>query len=71
MPQAAVLLINGQPTLFVREGEGFEPRAVELGNTAGDHVMIKSGVKAGEVVVVAGAYALKARLLKSQIGDAH
>lgn len=70
LPQTAVLLVNGQPTAFVREGEGFEPRAVELGDKVGSRVVIKGGVKPGEPVVVAGAYALKARLLKSQIGDA-
>jgi len=70
LPQTAVLLVNGQPTAFVREGEGFEPRAVELGDKVGSRIVIKGGIKPGEPVVVAGAYALKARLLKSQIGDA-
>lgn len=69
--QQAVLLVNGQPTLFVRKGEGFEPRAVELGDKFGSRVVLKSGVKEGEQVAVRGAYALKARLLKSQIGDSH
>jgi cobalt-zinc-cadmium efflux system membrane fusion protein len=32
---------------------------------------IASGLDPGEEVVVAGSYALKARLLKSQIGDEH
>ena len=70
LPQAAVLLVNGQPTAFVREAGGFEPRAVEVGDKVGKRIVLTSGVKAGESVVVAGAYALKARLLKSQIGDA-
>ena len=69
--QEAVLLVNGQPTLFVRKGDGFEPRAVELGDKVGSRVVLKGGVKEGEQVVVQGAYALKARLLKSQIGDSH
>jgi cobalt-zinc-cadmium efflux system membrane fusion protein len=33
--------------------------------------VVKAGVKAGEQVVAEGAYALKARLLKSQIGEGH
>lgn len=69
--QEAVLLVNGQPTLFVRKGDGFEPRAVDLGDKVGPKVVLKGGVKQGEQVVVQGAYALKARLLKSQIGDSH
>lgn len=67
LPQAAVLLVNGQPTAFVQEAGGFEPRAVELGDKVGDRVVVRSGIRPGESVVVAGAYALKARLLKSQI----
>lgn len=69
VPEDAVLLVQGQPTVFVAERGGFEPRAVELGERAQGHVVLKSGVKSGETVVVSGAYALKARLLKSQIGD--
>jgi len=70
LPQSAVLLVNGQPMAFVREEGGFEPRAVELGEKVGSRVIIRGGIKPGESMVVAGAYALKARLLKSQIGDA-
>ncbi len=71
LPQEAVLLVNGQATAFVQEAGGFEPRAVEVGDKVGGRVVVKSGIKEGEQVVIAGAYALKARLLKSQIGDAH
>lgn len=71
LPQEAVLLINGQAMAFVQEAGGFEPRAVELGEKIGGRVVIRSGVKEGEQMVVAGAYALKARMLKSQIGDSH
>lgn len=68
VPEDAVLLLQGQPTVFVAEGGGFEPRAVEVGERAQGYAVLKSGVAAGESVVVSGAYALKARLLKSQIG---
>ena len=60
-----------QAMAFVQEAGGFEPRAVEPGDKVGDRVVIKNGIQAGEAVVVAGAYALKARLLKSKIGDEH
>lgn len=71
LPQEAVVLMQGQPTVFVAEGGGFEPRPVELGDKLRGKVVIKSGIKSGEKVVTAGTYALKARLLKSQIGDSH
>jgi len=70
VPEGAVLLLQGQPTVFVAESGGFEPRAVEVGERVQGYAVLKSGVVAGENVVVSGAYALKARLLKSQIGDA-
>ncbi|MHB9021280.1 MAG: efflux RND transporter periplasmic adaptor subunit [Halothiobacillus sp.] len=70
VPEDAVLLLQGQPTVFIAERGGFEPRAVEVGERAQGYIVLKSGAAAGESVVVSGAYALKARLLKSQIGDA-
>ena len=70
VPEEAVLLLQGQPTVFVAERGGFEPRAVEVGERVQGYAVLKSGVAAGENVVVSGAYALKARLLKSSIGDA-
>ncbi len=71
VPEDAVLLLQGQPTVFVAERGGFEPRAVEVGERAQGYAVLKSGVAPGEMVVVSGAYALKARLLKSQIGEEH
>lgn len=71
VPPEAAVLMQGQPTLFVERGGIFEPRPVELGEKLQDRMQIKSGVKVGEQVVVSGAYALKAKLLKSQIGDSH
>ncbi len=71
LPVEAVLLINGQSMAFVAEGGGFEARVVELGDKVSGRVAIRAGIKEGELAVVAGAYALKARMLKSQIGDSH
>ena len=71
LPQEAVLLVYGQPTAFIEEAGEYEPRPVELGAKLSGRVAIKGGLKEGERVVIAGAYALKARLLKSQIGDEH
>ena len=71
VPGDAVVLIQGQPTVFVREGNAFRPRTVQLGDRRADQVEIRKGIKSGEQIVVAGTFALKARLLKDQIGDAH
>jgi cobalt-zinc-cadmium efflux system membrane fusion protein len=71
LPESAVTLVQGLATVFVEEAGGFEARPVELAGRSGGKAIVKSGVKPGELVVTEGTYALKARLLKSQIGDTH
>ncbi|WP_341677284.1 efflux RND transporter periplasmic adaptor subunit [Niveibacterium sp. SC-1] len=71
VPDDAVVLLQGQPTVFVAKGEGFEPRPIDPGEKVGGRTVVKSGLVAGDSLVVSGAYALKARLLKSQISDEH
>lgn len=71
VPSGAVTLLQGQPTVFIAEGGGYEPRAIDPGEKVGGRTVVKSGLKAGNQVVAEGAYALKARLLKSQIGEGH
>lgn len=71
VPDAAIVLLQGQPTVFVEAGGRYAARAIEPGDKVSGRTVIRSGVVEGEKVVTVGAYALKARLLKSQIGDAH
>lgn len=71
LPDAAIVLMQGQPTVFVFEQGAYEARIVEPGERSGGYTVLKSGVKAGEQVVTAGAYTLKARQLKSQLGHGH
>lgn len=70
LPQDAVLLVQGQSTVYIQTENGFEARPVEVGEQLNKGVVITSGLKSGEQVVISGAYALKSRQLKSQIGDA-
>jgi cobalt-zinc-cadmium efflux system membrane fusion protein len=70
VPASAVLLMEGKKAVFVRKKKGFEQRVVELGENLGGRFVVKEGVEEGDAVVVEGTYALKARLLKSKIGDA-
>lgn len=71
VPEGAVTLVQGLPTVFIEEAAGFEARPVELGERFNGRVVVKSGVKPGELVAHEGVYALKARLLKGQLGDGH
>ncbi|MCU0870360.1 MAG: efflux RND transporter periplasmic adaptor subunit [Burkholderiales bacterium] len=71
VPKDAVLLVAGEPTVFVLESDRFVPRLVDPGPASAGRVPLLRGVQAGETVVVRGAFRVKARALASQIGDAH
>lgn len=68
LPTGAIVQIQGKPAVFVAGKDGFVPRVVEPGHVLGGQTTIQAGLSTGEPVVVSGAYALKARLLKSQLG---
>jgi cobalt-zinc-cadmium efflux system membrane fusion protein len=71
LPEAAIVLMQGQPTVFVFEHGAYEMRTIEPGERLGRRTVVKAGVKPGEQVVTAGAYELKARKQKSQLGHGH
>lgn len=71
LPDDAIVLMQGQPTVFVLEQGAYAARVVEPGERIGGRTVVKSGIKSGEQVVTAGAYALKARQQKSQLGHGH
>lgn len=71
LPDAAIVLMQGQPTVFVYEQGAYEMRVIEPGERSGGRTVVKAGLKNGEQVVTEGAYALKARKLKSQLGHGH
>ena len=66
VPAAAVQDIDGKPVVFVEEGPGrYRRRDVTVGPESGGTVEVRSGLRDGERVVVAGAFLLKSELLKS------
>ena len=71
VPISAVLLVQGESSVFVADGDGFTPRPVETGEIVGDRIVIRTGLVAGDRVAVGGVFELKAKLLKSQISDEH
>lgn len=71
LPDAAIVLMQGQPTVFVYEQGVYVARAVQPGGRADGRTAIDAGLKPGEQVVTAGAYELKARKQKSQLGHGH
>ncbi len=70
VPAEAIVLLQNQTTVFVAKGNGqFEPAAVMVGDTLGGWAVITQGLNVGENYVRKGAFALKARLLRSQLGE--
>jgi cobalt-zinc-cadmium efflux system membrane fusion protein len=70
VPWAAVQEVEGRNVVFVEEEEGeFELRQVRIGDRAGEDVEILDGLREGEKVVGAGAFSLKAELLKNTLEE--
>jgi cobalt-zinc-cadmium efflux system membrane fusion protein len=63
LPLAAVQQDGAGKMVFVRQGvDRFEPRRVTVGDEQGEQVVVLTGVREGEEVVVKGAFALKSEL---------
>jgi len=70
VPHTAIVNIGGKPAVFVREPDGdFLLHEVVLGGHALGKTQIVSGLRAGEPVVVEGAFTLKSIALKSTFGE--
>jgi cobalt-zinc-cadmium efflux system membrane fusion protein len=69
VPDDAVQLLDGRPNVFLahvdsKGGATFERREVVLGSRSGGRVAVLRGLAAGDVVVTAGAFAVKAEFQK-------
>ena len=70
VPLTALQRMDGADVVFVREGaDRFEARPVGLGARDGSHIAITNGLEAGEQIVVAQSYLVKADIEKA--GAAH
>ncbi|MCR4410696.1 MAG: efflux RND transporter periplasmic adaptor subunit [Candidatus Saccharicenans sp.] len=70
VPEQAVVEVNGQKTVFVPESPGtYRPQSVQTGSPVGGWLPIISGLKDGDDYVAAGAFMLKAELLKHTLGE--
>jgi membrane fusion protein, heavy metal efflux system len=65
-PVKAVMEDQGHYYVFVQHAEGeYEKREIQTGDSDGIRILVKQGIKAGEKMVVGGAYSVK---LASQAG---
>lgn len=71
VPAEAVVLLRNQSTLFVqgKRAGRFDAVPVEVGETRGGWTEIRRGAGAGTRYVARGAFALKARILRAELGE--
>ncbi|QGM96985.1 efflux RND transporter periplasmic adaptor subunit [Methylocystis parvus] len=69
VPRGAVQLVHNEPTIFVQTKDGFEKRAVELGDGDEASVEIAKGLSPGETIAVENSFVLKAEAGKSEIPE--
>jgi len=70
VPEDAVQLLDGKPNIFLARPDGkggllIERREVEVGSRSGGRIAVTSGLAAGEVIVIAGAFAVKSDFQKA------
>lgn len=66
VPTTAVQTDEGRTVIFVRTQTGFKAVPVILGDSAGDMVIVKSGLKGTEKIATVNSFTLKAELGKSE-----
>lgn len=71
VPLAALQRFRDWDVVFVRIGEDYEIRPLELGRRDGVHVEVLDGLKAGDEIVVAQSYLVKADIEKSGASHDH
>lgn len=74
VPNDAVQLLDNRSVVFVAQPDGtggarFERRDVEVGATVGGQKQILSGLRPDDLVVVAGAFAVKSEFARSKMAE--
>ncbi len=64
IPKTAVLDEEGQKAVFVKVGDGFLKRVIEVGTKSNGRVEVTSGLGEEDEVVTTGAFQLKAQAMK-------
>lgn len=71
VPEAAVIQLEGRPTVFKVEDGNLHPEPVKVGTARGGQVEILEGLAPGDEIAVEGVFLLKSLILKSQMGEGH
>lgn len=68
---SALQTYENRTVVFVRSGEKFEPRDVELGQRDGEHVEVTFGLEPGDVYAAKNSFVVKAEIAKSTAAHEH
>jgi cobalt-zinc-cadmium efflux system membrane fusion protein len=71
VPVSALHMLDDATVVFVANGTEFRPRPVTVGRRDPQWAEIRSGLAAGESIVVDGGFTLKSELLRSEFGGGH
>lgn len=71
VPNSALQTLGEEPVVFVRVGDQYEARPVEVGKRDAERAEIVSGLVAGDQVVVEQSYVVKADIEKSGVAHDH
>lgn len=69
--RSALQTLEGDTVVFVREGEQYEVRRIELGERDRDYVEVTEGLEVGADYVTENSYLIKADILKSGASHNH
>ena len=71
VPLSALQRFGERDVVFIRVGETYEARPLELGKRDAQQVEVLSGLRAGDDVVVEQSYLIKADIEKSGASHEH
>jgi cobalt-zinc-cadmium efflux system membrane fusion protein len=71
IPLSALQTMDGRDVVLVREDERYHAQPVRLGERDSRHVEVREGLRAGQQVVVAQSFLVKADIEKSGASHAH
>ena len=71
VPVSALQRFRDWDVVFIREGDVYEARPIELGRRDGQHVEVQAGLRVGDQVVVEQSYLVKADIEKSGASHDH
>ena len=71
MKLSALQTLENRNVVFVREGEKFEPREVELGDRDAEQAEVLFGLGEGDVYAARNSFVIKAEIGKASAAHEH